>query len=363
MPIYRGTGGSGDASTDAYASQVAEYANTATVKANAAAASAAAAASSASAAATSVTNATNEANAAATSAAAALASASNAATSESNASTFANNASTFANNAAASFDQFDDIYLGAKASAPTLDNDGDPLQTGAIYFNTTVGIMYVYNGSAWEVPVAAVNGTSERYVYTATGGQTTFAVTYDVGFVDVYLNGVKLVVTTDFTATSGTNIVLTTGATAGDIVDIIAYGAFEVANTYTQAQVDTKLLEVEGTEIVSTGVSAGFYLAADGDNTSSWQQVVSPYNDWSVKTTTYTAVNKDQLACNGTFTVTLPATPSVGDTVVIANVGAGVVTVGRNGSNINSLAEDGTLNADTSTQLVYIDGTIGWKEI
>ena len=38
--------------------------------------------------------------------------------------------------------------------------------------------------------------------YTATGGQTSFAVTYDVGYVDVYLNGVKLVDTTDFTATS-----------------------------------------------------------------------------------------------------------------------------------------------------------------
>jgi hypothetical protein len=55
------------------------------------------------------------------------------------------------------------------------------------------------------------------------------------------LNGVKLVVSTDFTATSGTNIVLATGATAGDIVDIVAYGAFTVANTYTVAQSDVLL--------------------------------------------------------------------------------------------------------------------------
>jgi P2-related tail formation protein len=100
--------------------------------------------------------------------------------------------------------------------------------------------MRVYNGTAWIDAGSAVNGTSERNVYTATGGQTTFAVTYDIGFVDVYLNGVKLTINTDFTATSGTNIVLAVGATGGDIVDIVAYGAFNIANTYTQTQADAR---------------------------------------------------------------------------------------------------------------------------
>jgi len=59
-----------------------------------------------------------------------------AATSESNASTSASNAATSESNAAASWDSFDDRYLGAKASNPTLDNDGDALQDGAIYWNT-----------------------------------------------------------------------------------------------------------------------------------------------------------------------------------------------------------------------------------
>ncbi|QZP06790.1 hypothetical protein [Caenibius sp. WL] len=47
------------------------------------------------------------------------------------------------------FDQFDDRYLGAKTSDPTLDNDGNALVAGALYFNSTSGIMKVYTGSAW----------------------------------------------------------------------------------------------------------------------------------------------------------------------------------------------------------------------
>lgn len=53
--------------------------------------------------------------------------------------------------AAASFDDFDDRYLGAKASDPTLDNDGNPLIVGALYFNTSSNAMKVYNGSGWVV--------------------------------------------------------------------------------------------------------------------------------------------------------------------------------------------------------------------
>lgn len=146
--------------------------------------------------------------------------------------------------AASSYDSFDDRYLGAKGSEPSLDNDGNALLTGALYFNTSSNKMRVYDGAAWRDAGSAVNGTAERFVYTATASQTTFSANYDVGFVDVYMNGVKLVAGTDFTATSGTSIVLATGATSGDIIDIIGYGAFSVANTYTQAAADAKFLQV-----------------------------------------------------------------------------------------------------------------------
>lgn len=74
-----------------------------------------------------------------------------AAASASAASTSETNASTSETNAAASYDSFDDRYLGSKAAAPTLDNDGDPLLTGAIYWNNTNDTMYVYDGALWGV--------------------------------------------------------------------------------------------------------------------------------------------------------------------------------------------------------------------
>ena len=96
------------------------------------------------------------ATSAATSAAAAATSASNASTSASNASTSAGNASTSATNAAASatsasntYDQFDDRYLGSKATAPSVDNDGNALLTGALYWNTSTNNLFVWTGSTW----------------------------------------------------------------------------------------------------------------------------------------------------------------------------------------------------------------------
>ena len=192
----------------------------------------------------SATSAATSAAAAATSASAASTSASGAATSATNAGNSETAAASSAAAAAASFDQFDDIYLGAKSSAPSLDNDGNALATGALYFNTVSNTMFVYSGSSWAAAGSAVNGTAERQEYVATSGQTNFSATYDVGFVDVYLNGVKLIPTTDFTATDGATVILTTGAVAGDNVSIIAYGAFNVADTYTQAQADAKFAQV-----------------------------------------------------------------------------------------------------------------------
>ena len=91
---------------------------------------------------TAETNAAGSATAASGSATAAAGSATAAATSASSASASATAASN-------KFDEFDAIYLGEKASDPTVDNQGGALVEGALYFNTTTDAMRVYTGSAW----------------------------------------------------------------------------------------------------------------------------------------------------------------------------------------------------------------------
>ena len=173
----------------ASATAAATSATAAATSATAAATSATAAAASATSAGTHATNAATSATAAATSATLASTQATNAATSATAAATSATNAATSAtsaassataattngaaqvalaeaqvalattqaNNAAASYDSFDDRYLGAKSSNPSVDNDGGALITGALYFNTTVPEMRVWNGSAWvNMPFTAV---------------------------------------------------------------------------------------------------------------------------------------------------------------------------------------------------------------
>jgi hypothetical protein len=148
-------------------------------------------------AATSATSAANSASAAATSATSASTSASSASTSASSAQTSATSAANSASAAAASYDSFDDRYLGAKSTAPNLDNDGDALIVGATYWDTPLSTMYAWSGSAWIAisatsAVASVAGTADRI--TSTGGSTpiiNIASAYDderivVDLMDIY---------------------------------------------------------------------------------------------------------------------------------------------------------------------------------
>jgi hypothetical protein len=121
------------------------------VDAESAATSATAAAASATAAATSAATATTQATTATSQATTATTQATNAANS-------ATAAAASAAAAAASADNFDDTYLGAQASDPTVDNDGDALTAGDLYFNTTSNEMKVYNGSAWQVTAVSTDG-------------------------------------------------------------------------------------------------------------------------------------------------------------------------------------------------------------
>jgi hypothetical protein len=127
---------------------------------------------------------------------------------------------------------FANVYR-ISATAPTTS-----LDIGDLWYDTANSVMKVYSSGGWITAASAVNGTAARFKYTATASQTTFSglddnsnnLAYDAGFADIYLNGIKLVSGTDYTATNGTSVILTTGAALNDILEIIAYGTFELAN-------------------------------------------------------------------------------------------------------------------------------------
>lgn len=256
------------------ASSAATSASSALTSANSAAADATTAANSVASIAAYATTASNSASAAATSATSAATSASSAATSASSALTSANSAATSASSAATSYDDFDDRYLGAKSTPPTLDNDGNPLLTGALYWNTVTNEMFVWSGTAW----GGISSTAAlfRYRYTLSGGETSVSgpddngvtLSYLTGKEQVYLNGVLMVRSQDYTATNGTSITgFSPALAASDVIEIITFTAFDVATA-----IPNSLFDAKGDILVATSADTpgkltvgtnGYYLKAD----------------------------------------------------------------------------------------------------
>ena len=256
------------------ATNAAASASTATTQASNASTSATNAASSASAASTSASNASTSATNAAASASTATTQASNASTSASNASTSATSAASSAAAAASALDSFDDRYLGTKTSDPTLDNDGNALATGALYFSTTQNVMKVYDGASWITATSAGATSLLRFRYVATSGQTTFSgadsasatLTYTVNNIAVHRNGVTLD-TSEYTASNGTSIVLTVAAGTGDIIDIIAFKSFTVADALSAVSGGTVngAVTITGVTTVQAGTAAAPAITTAGD--------------------------------------------------------------------------------------------------
>ena len=168
--------------------------------------------------------------------------------------------------AATTYDNFDDRYLGAKSSAPTLDNDGNTLLVGAIYWNSTTNAMYAWTGTEW----GSISSTADiyRFRFTAAGGETSesglddngLTLAYIPGKEQVYLNGVLLARTSDYTASNGTSITGLAALTAGDILEIITFTAFELADSIARSLFDAK-----GDILVATSADTPGKLTAGSD--------------------------------------------------------------------------------------------------
>lgn len=152
----------------------------------------------------SATSAATSAAAAATSASNAATSASNASTSEGNASTSATAAAASATAAASSYDSFDDRYLGAKSTAPSVDNDGNALLTGALYWNTSTNNLFVWTGSTWTSAAFTAGSFA-----TLTGTETLTNKTIEAG---TFTNGY-----TEETVTANTSTAYTVDLANGSV--------------------------------------------------------------------------------------------------------------------------------------------------
>ena len=143
------------------------------------------------------------------------------------------------------------------------------LELGELAINTFDGKVYIKkdNGTESVVQVgeaAELEPTSSVYVkfiYTATASQTTFSgsdnnsntLSYTEGYTEVYLNGIKLVSGTDYTATNGTSIVLTSGASASDTLEVIAMGGTDVINLIVSRGFNSFLYTATASQTVFSG--------------------------------------------------------------------------------------------------------------
>ena len=371
------------------ASAAATSATSAAASATAAATSATSALNSATAAATSETNASNSASAAATSATSASNSASAAATSATSAAASATAAATSATNAETAWDYFDDRYLGAKASAPTVDNDGNPLVAGALYWNTANSQMYVYSGSAWSdwVSTAVLN----RFRFTAAGGETSLSgpddngvtLAYTAGKEQVFLNGVMLVRSQDYTASNGTSITgLSPALAASDVVEILAIQPFAVSTAVGLSTFDAKGDLLVGSAADAVGKlpigTDDYVLTAASGETLGVKWAVVPGGDLTLnaQTASYTLTLSDKnklvtVSSTSNLTITIPLNSSVayptGAQVHLARLNTGTVTVsGTAGVTVNSTGAttaSPTLRAQYSTATCIKTDTNTWLVI
>jgi hypothetical protein len=275
-------------------------ASTATTQAGIATTQAGNASTSASNASTSESNAATSESNAATSESNAATSASNAATSESNAATSESNAAASAAAAATAADNFDDVYLGSKTADPTLDNDGDALTEGDLYYNSVGTVLKYYTGSAW---VSITSGGITDLVQDTTpqlGGML------DVNGQSIGDGTLELVKFAE-TASAVNEITVTNSATSN---------APELSSTGDDTNIDIKITPKGSGNVVLDGIkfpnadgTADQFLKTDGSGNLSF--------DDPAFTLSYT--KGTNTGDNSTTAFTINSGRSVNDVLVLVN--------------------------------------------
>ena len=167
---------------------------------------------------------------------------------------------------------------------------------------------------------------------------SSLTLSYTVGNEEIFVNGILLTRTTDYTATSGSTVLLVEAVSSGDIVEIKSHEILNVGNLYTQTQADARYEIKRNTYIVN-----GAYTASIND---------------------IIFVNTSASA----HTITLPATPVLGHKVLISdlsnNSSTRNITVGRNSEKIDGAEDNFTIDVNNgSVEFIYTNTTYGWRTI
>ncbi len=253
-----------------------------------------------------------------------------------------------------------------QSGVPSSSND-----VGDLVFDTNAQKLKVFDGSSYQLAGSSVNGTSQRFKFTATAGQTTFSgsdangntLTYDVAggtaFADIYLNGVKLD-TSDFTATNGTSIVLGSGATLNDILQVVSYGTFQLSSfsaaNITSGTINNDRLPSPVLEVKGDGSSADGEIRLRCSQNSHYAAIKSPSHasyagNLTFTLPTNTGTNGQVLATNGSgvlsfidATETKPTVANVSQTIAPATA----TTINITGTNFVSIPQVDFIKTDGS---------------
>ena len=341
------------------ASTATTQASTATTQATTATTQASTATTKASEAATSATAAASSASNASTSASTATTQASTATTKASEASSSASAAATSAASAATSLDNFDDTYLGAKSSDPSVDNDGDALQTGALYFNSSTNQIKYWTGSSWtgigvntdiQVKVSA-NDTTAGYLNgkLVAGSGITLSETNDGGNETLSIGGATLPTITGIAPTvatnsatdiviTGTNFVITPNVELINSNGAIFYPNTIVRNSATQVTIN-----------VTLGTDGTYFIRLENPDGGAVRTSTALLNISDAPTFSTAAGSLGQVAAGGS---TAFAVAGSSDSTVTYSITSGALPSGYS-LNTSTGAITGTENGNPTQETTY----------